>query len=162
MNERETNQAAAPSANDWSSRHHIYMLVLMAATAIGIYLCYRLAEPFLPALAWALALAVLFIPFHRRLEAKFKNPSLAASISVLVIGLIVVVPAAFVGQRLISEAVKGVDTVRTKVESGEWRRGLEARPRIAPIAKWIEQQFDLPGTVRAGATWLTTRAGSFL
>jgi predicted PurR-regulated permease PerM len=160
--EQESNQLAAPSGNDWSSRNHIYMLVLLAATAIGIYLCYRLAEPFLPALAWALALAVLFIPFHRRLESKIKNPSLAASISVLVIGLIVVVPAAFVGQRLISEAVKGVDTVRTKFEAGEWRRGLEARPRLAPIAKWIERHFDLPGAVQTGATWLTTKAGSFL
>ena len=162
MNRGETNQTAARSANDWSSRNHIYMVVLLAATAIGIYLCYRLAEPFLPALAWALALAVLFIPFHRRLESKFKNPNLAASISVLVIGLIVVVPAAFVGQRLISEAVKGIDTVRTKVEAGEWRRGLEARPPLAPIAKWIERHFDLPGAVQTGATWLTTKAGSFL
>lgn len=160
--EQETNQSAASSGSDWSSRNHIYMLVLLGATAIGIYLCYRLAEPFLPALAWALALAVLFIPFHRRLESKLKNPNLAASISVLVIGLIVVVPAAFVGQRLISKAVKGVDTVRTKVEAGEWRRGLEARPRLAPIAKWIERHFDLPGAVQTGATWLTTKAGSFL
>jgi len=160
--EQESNESAASSGNDWSSRNHIYMLVLLAATAIGIYLCYRLAEPFLSALAWALALAVLFIPFHRRLESKLKNPSLAASISVLVIGLIVVVPAAFVGQRLISEAVKGVDTVRTKVEAGEWRRGLEARPPLAPIAKWIERHFDLPGAVQTGATWLTTKAGSFL
>ena len=56
--EQESNESAASSGNDWSSRNHIYMLVLLAATAIGIYLCYRLAEPFLSALAWALALAV--------------------------------------------------------------------------------------------------------
>ena len=55
--ERETDQAAASSTDGWSSRNHISMLVLLAATSIGIYLCYRLAEPFLPALAWALALA---------------------------------------------------------------------------------------------------------
>ena len=59
MNERETNPTAAPVANDWGSRSHVQTLVLMAATAVGIYLCYRLAVPFLPALAWALALAVV-------------------------------------------------------------------------------------------------------
>jgi predicted PurR-regulated permease PerM len=158
----ETNQAAAPTTHGWSSRNQINMLVLLAATSIGIYLCYRLAEPFLPALAWALALAVLFIPFHRRLESKFKNPTLAASISILLIALIVVTPSAFVGQRLISEALKGVDTGKTKIEAGEWQRTLEAWPRIAPIANWIERQFDLPGIVKAGAAWLTTTAGSFL
>ncbi|MBE0558858.1 MAG: AI-2E family transporter, partial [Proteobacteria bacterium] len=106
MRERETNQAKAPSSNGWTSRNHINTLVLLAGTVIGVYLCYRLTEPFLPALAWALALAVLFVPFHRRLESKLKKPNLAASISILLIGLIVVVPATFVGERLISEAVK--------------------------------------------------------
>ncbi len=134
----------------------------MAATAIGIYLCFRLARPFLPALVWALALAVLFIPFHRWLESKLKHPNLAASISVLVIGLIVIVPAAFVGQRLIGEAAKGAEVIKMKVESGEWRRAIEAHPRIATVALWIERQIDLPGTVETGTAWLTTAAGSFL
>ena len=55
MNERETNPTAAPVANDWSSRGHVQTLVLMVATAVGMYLCYRLALPFLAAFAWARA-----------------------------------------------------------------------------------------------------------
>jgi hypothetical protein len=51
--------------------------------------CYRLALPFLPALAWALALAVMFTPFHRWLEPKPKHPNLAASVSILVVGLVI-------------------------------------------------------------------------
>ena len=43
MNECETNPTAAPVANDWGSRSHVQTLVLMAATAVGLYLCYRLA-----------------------------------------------------------------------------------------------------------------------
>ena len=60
MNEPKTNPTAAPVANDWGSRSHIQTLVLIVATAVGIYLCYRLALPFLAAFVWALALAVLF------------------------------------------------------------------------------------------------------
>ena len=60
MNERETNPTAAPVANDWNSRSHVRTLVLMGATAVGMYICYRLALPFLAAFTWALALAVLF------------------------------------------------------------------------------------------------------
>jgi predicted PurR-regulated permease PerM len=145
--------------NDWGSRSHIQALVMIAVTALGIYLCYRLALPFLPALVWALTLAILFTPLHRWLESKLTRPNLAAAATVLVVGLMVAVPATFLGQRLIMESARGADIIKTKVESGEWRRAIEAQPRIAPLAGWIERQVDLPGTVKSVATWLTTTAG---
>jgi predicted PurR-regulated permease PerM len=77
----------------------------MAVTALGIYLCGLLAAPFLPALAWALALAVLFAPFQKWLESKLAHSGLAAMIAVTVIALIVVVPAVFVAQKLVVQAV---------------------------------------------------------
>ena len=58
MKEQETKLMPTPSASDWGSASHLKALVLIAATGAGLYLCYRLALPFLPALAWALALAV--------------------------------------------------------------------------------------------------------
>ena len=144
------------NTSEWDSRRHLHVLELMAATALGIYLCYRMALPFVPALTWALALAVLFMPVHRWLESTVKHSNLAALVSVLVIGLIVVVPATFVGQRLVSEAVTGADTIRAKVESGEWQR-VDVHPRVAPIAQWIERQIDLPGAISTIAAWLTNR-----
>jgi predicted PurR-regulated permease PerM len=73
-----------PVTTDWGSRSHIQTFVIMAVIGFGIYLCYRLTQPFLPALAWALGLAVIFAPFQRWLESKLRHPSLAASVSVLV------------------------------------------------------------------------------
>jgi predicted PurR-regulated permease PerM len=157
-----TKKMAASIANDWGSRSHIKTLVLMGATACGVYFCYRLVVPFLPMLAWTLALAVLFTPFQRWLESKLKRPSLAAAVSVLVIVLIVAVPATFVGQRLTLQAVKGAQLVKAKVESGDWRRAIESRPRIALLADRIEQQIDLPGTVTSFTNWLTNTAGSLV
>jgi predicted PurR-regulated permease PerM len=136
--------------------------VLLVATALGIYLCFELAQPFLPPLAWALALAILFLPFHRWLEARLKHPDLAATVSVLLLGLIVVAPMAFVGQRLVTEAVKGVDTLRERIESGAWERTLEAQPRLAPLVRGIARRFDLSGSVDTLATSLTNTAASFL
>jgi predicted PurR-regulated permease PerM len=161
MNERETNPTAAPVANDWGSRSHAQTLVLMVATAVGIYLCYRLALPFLAALAWALALAVVFTPFQRWVESKVKRPNLAAVISVLVIGLVALGLATFVGQRLVQETANGAELIKTKVESGAWRNALEAHPRLAPLADWMERQ-NLPGTVKKVATWMTTTGASFV
>lgn len=162
MDKRETKHIAAPIENDWGSRSHVQTLVLMAATALGIYLCFRLAAPFLSALAWALALAVLFAPFQRWLESKLKHPSLASLVSVLIIGLIVVVPATFVGRQLVVQAVKGAERLEQNVESGEWRRALEAQPRLAPLADRIERQIDLPGAVKTFTTWLSKTAGTIV
>lgn len=137
-------------------------VVLMAAVALAIYLCFQMARPFLSALVWALTLAVVLAPVHRRLEAKLKRRNLAALVSVLAACLIVVVPLVFVGQRLVVEAVKGAGIVAAKVESGDWRRAIDTRPRLAFLADKIERETDLPGTVQTLATWLTNVAKSIV
>lgn len=147
---------------DWGSRNHIHVLELMAATALGIYLCYRMALPFMPPLTWALALAVLFRPVHQWLASRVKHRTLAASLSVLLIGLIVFVPATFMGQRLVSEAMTGADTIRSRVESGDWQRALDAHPRVAPIAQRIVDRIDLPGTISTIGAWLTNTMAAFV
>ena len=162
MNELKTKQTATQIENDWGSRSHVHTLVLMAVTVVGIYFSYRLAAPFFPALAWALALAVLFAPLHRWLGSKVKYPNLAATICVLVVAVIVVVPATFVAERIIGEAARGAETVKTMVESGEWRRALDAHPRIAPVGHWIERQLDLPGMVNTATSWLTSTGAAFV
>jgi predicted PurR-regulated permease PerM len=160
MSELNTLPTPRSSANDWGSRRHVHDLVLIAATAVGLYLCYRLAAPFLAALAWALALAVLFAPFHRWLESKVKRPNLTAGITVFLVGLVVVVVTAFVVQQLMVEAAKGAVALKTKVESGEWLRAIEANPRVAPIGRWIEKNIDLSGTAATAASWLTAKGGA--
>jgi len=162
MSELKTKKIDALVENDWGSRSHVHTLLLMTVTVVGIYLCYRLAVPFLPAFAWALALAVLFAPLHRWLESKVKSPNLAATICVLVAALVVVVSAMFVAERIIGEAARGAEATKTMIESGEWRRTLENHPFIAPVGHWIERQFDLPGMINTATAWLTSTAASFV
>ncbi len=162
MSKPETSIDPALNANDWGSRSHIHTLLLMALTVLGIYLCYRLAVPFLPALTWALALAILFAPLYRWIASKVKYPSLAAAICVLAAGVIVLVPATLVAERIIGEAASGAQTIKAMVVSGEWRRSLEGHPYIAPAANWIERKFDLQGIVDNATSWLTGTAASFV
>lgn len=161
MNKHENTPSLDRAANDWGSLSHVQTLVLMLITAVGIYLCYQLALPFLTAFAWALALAVLFCPVHHKLESMTKRPSLAAAISVLIVGIIVVVPSTFVGQRLVQEAVKGAELIKTKVESGEWRHAIESHPRLVPLADWMDRQ-NLTETASTVAAWMTTTGASFV
>lgn len=162
MKQCQTNSEAVPAVNVGWPRGQIQTLVLMGATALGIYLCYRLTLPFLAAHTWALAPAVLFSPLHRWVESALRRPGLAAAASVMAVGLIVAVPATFVVQRLLQEAAKGAETIQVKVESGEWLRAIEAQPRLAPLADWIERKVDLPEAIKDIATWLTATGGSIV
>jgi predicted PurR-regulated permease PerM len=153
---------AKPPENEWETAGHERTLVVLGCTVAGVYLCYRMALPFLPVLTWAFALAVVFAPFQRWLESKFKRPGAAALVAVLLIGLMVVVPAIFVAQRLMVEAARAAQAVQTKVDSGEWQRLLESQPQLKPWVDRIETEIDVPGTVRSVATWLSTTAGSIV
>ena len=137
------------------------MLVLLAITVAGLWLCVRMALPFLPALAWSLALAVLFVPLQRRLEHRLA-PSVAALTTVLTVALIVVVPATLIGQRLVGEATQGAQLLSAKVESGEWERAFQASPRLQAMAERVGRGLDLPAAARASAQWLSTTAGALL
>ena len=161
MNGRAPDHLSS-DANAWGAPGRVHGLVLAAAIVIGMYVCYLLTVPFVPAFAWALALAVLFAPAHRWNEATLKRPNVAAAVSVLMVVLIVAVPATFVAGRLIEEAANGAIAIRAKVESGAWLRALEAHPRIAPAGHWIAQQLDLPGAMSSAVSWLANTSASFV
>lgn len=71
----------------WLTRERVLTLVLLAATGLAVYVCYRLALPFLPALTWALALAVVAHPLHGRVLGRLGRPNLAAALSVALVAL---------------------------------------------------------------------------
>lgn len=155
---------ASPSASetDLRSATHVRTLVLLVFTGLGLYLCWRLAAPFLPALAWALAFAVLFASWQRWLEAKLRHPNLAAAAAVFVIALIVVVPATLVGQKLVMQAAKGAELIDERFAAGEWRTLFTRQPRLQALAEQVEKQLDLPDTVRSVTAWLSATAGSIV
>jgi predicted PurR-regulated permease PerM len=159
---RERPAAARTSDDDWRSAARLPTLFLLLLTVLGIVVCYQLAAPFLPALAFAAALAVLFVSLQVWLESKIRNTSVAAIVAVVVIGTIVIVPATFVAQQLVVQASQSAKVVEAKIKSGEWRRTLSAQPQLAPIVDAIEQRVDLQGTAKSLATWLSTTAGSIV
>ena len=149
-------------ADDWATRSHVQTLVLMVATALGFYLCYRLTIPFLSPLTWAVTLAILFTPFQRRVESRIRHPGVATAVSVLVIGLIVVAPMTLVGQQLLVQAAKGAELIESKMAAGTWKRTLGDMGAVAPWMERLAGQIDPPGMIRTFSTWLITRAGSFV
>jgi predicted PurR-regulated permease PerM len=135
---------------------------LLAATAIGVYVCYLLALPFLPALTWALVLAIVLNPAHRRVEGMLGNRNLAALISVSVAAVAVGLPLIFVAQQLVREAVNGATYLEGVIRGWNTDDFGSAYPKLATIAAWIEDQVDPAGSVAAFANWLTGQSTSLL
>lgn len=140
----------------------VRLFVLIAASVAAVYVCYLLAAPFFAPLTWALALAVIFTPLHLRLETRLARPNLSASMMVGFVVVLVAMPLAFVTGRLLSEAVDAANALRATAESGAWIRAIDASPRLAPIARWVQENTDLPGAIAAGASWLTTQAATLI
>jgi predicted PurR-regulated permease PerM len=155
-----TNDPAAPAT--WMAPRSGRTLVLLAATAIGVYLCYLMALPFLPALAWAIAFAVLFTPLQRWLERRLKHPNLAAIACLLIVASIVVVPAALIGQQLVEQVAIGAEVIDAEMASGSWRDRIARNTRLAPILEVVERDLNLPDTVKSSAAWISGTAASLV
>lgn len=127
----------------WLSRERSLALVLVIATGVIGYLCYRLIVPFLPALAWALALAVMAHPLHHRIKTVFPNVNISAALCVLLVALLIVAPALFVTQHLAREGAKATTFVHGAFVSGRWHKLFEKQPALRPFESWAESQLGL-------------------
>lgn len=117
---------------------------LVIATGLVLYLCYLVAQPFLPALAWALALAVIAHPVHRWMERRIKSPSLCAGITVVGITLLLMAPAAFVTHSLVNQATKYTGVVQDGLRSGRWEKALKENRYVGPLVSRLTEFMQPP------------------
>jgi predicted PurR-regulated permease PerM len=134
-------RADASPPGGWLSLERTQALVLLAATAVTFYLCYLIVRPFLPALAWALALAVVAAPFHAALARRVPRPGVAAALAVAAVTVLIIGPVVLVSQRLVGEASRAVETVQRGLAG--WWSALERTPVIAPVLRWADAGVDL-------------------
>ena len=151
------------AGRDWGlTESRLRTLIIIAAVAIGIYLCWLLAAPFLAPITWALVLGVLLEPVHRRLEARLPRPNIAAGITVAATAIAVVVPLLVVLQQIVIEAARGAVYLEGAIRNADWRETIAGYPRIAAAATWIEERLDLAGAASNLASWLTGQSTSLL
>src|SRR5687768_10335473 len=88
-----------------SGKHERFrFFVLAAVTTFLIGMCVLLAVPFLPAITWGVALAIIAWPMHWWISWQIKRPVLASAISCAAVVLVILVPGIFVSYRLAKEA----------------------------------------------------------
>jgi len=132
----------------------IRAIALAVLVAIGIYLCYRLAQPCLPSLVWAGALALVFNRLHRYVESKVRKPNLAAAVSLVIIGMLVVAPATWFVQKLAEQAISVPENMQKQLAAGKWHMATEKHPHLARLVALVEQQVSSPENASMAMNWL--------
>jgi predicted PurR-regulated permease PerM len=133
----------------WWTRDHVLVIVLFVATGILVVLCWRLVQPFVTPLAWALALAVVAHPLHGWLARRIKKPGLAAGIALFAIALVLSGLVIFVGQTLVSSIASGTQTFQSFFQGGQWREQLARIPWLGSLLAALEQQVNLGGQLQS-------------
>ena len=161
--QNETEKIHSPVlSEEWNFRNRIRLFLQLAITIASVLLCYLMTLPFLASLSWALALAVLFMPLHRKICRKIRKPTFSAIVTSAIAIIILVIPVLLITIRVVLEIDRGSTLIMNKVESGEWQHNLEKFPYIGKALLWAEDQLDIPSIVDNLTSFLTTQVTSFL
>ncbi len=161
-----SDQRTNPVETGMLSRHQAPTLLLSLATVLAFFLCYEMISEFLPAICWALVLAVVGHPLYLWLADRVKNENLAATLAVVVVGVVLVAPIVYITQQLVSEASKLVVVFKNQATNDNWDKMLEEHPQWASLWERIQKQTDLPSDVPkqmvGGMQWMGEKLSTVL
>ena len=154
---KQISSTEGPSTrNGGWSRTRIRAIALALLAGVGICLCYRLAQPCIPSLVWAGALALVFTPLQRWFEARVRRPNLAAAFSLVIITLLVVAPATWFAQKLAEQATSVPENIQKQIAAGKWHMAGAEHPLMARLLARIEQEVTSPENASMAKIWLNT------
>ncbi len=124
-------------------------IALAACLLIALFLCWRMVQPFITVLLWAVVLATVFMPVHSRIDGRLQRPSLSAAISTLLVVVVIVLPVTLITIAVVGE----VRDLASRLDSynGSWIS--PQTPYVGPVLQWIAPYVDLshiqdPGFLR--------------
>ena len=130
----------------------VYRGILLAAlTTLALYLCWRLAAPFINAFTWGLALTISCLPLRDRMFARL--PRFPATLLIMTLAIVAIaVPVAMVLRQLLQESIKAQSLLRNSIGTSDWQNAIAAHPWVAPLWTWADRQLDLSEIAQKIAT----------
>jgi predicted PurR-regulated permease PerM len=114
-------------------------LALLVATAIALYLCWLMLQPFVNVVAWAAVLVIVFYPVHRRLVARTHRPATSALLSSLLVIFTILVPLTLITLAVVNELSNAVNSVHGNVSTF-------LDPQTSPLGRiigWLGQYINI-------------------
>jgi predicted PurR-regulated permease PerM len=142
------------------SRERLFAAFFFAVLGLLLYQMFLFLVPFLRPLGWAAILALTFYPLTAWLVHLVRGSrAIAASILVVAVLAVAVIPSILLGSLLVREAAAAYERVRDMVQSGELNRMLEqlrtSRPGVLfdRLASPVIESLDLDlSQILLGAT----------
>lgn len=117
--------------------------VFLACSALAaLYLCYLLFRPFASPLLFAMVIAIVFYPLHRRMQQLVHGRNLSAAISVVATFVITVVPLAFLLIAISRELSELYASLMNKSGSGSLLTYLLQRGDT--LIMWTSRRYSIP------------------
>lgn len=122
---------------------------LLAATVVALYLCWRMLQPFIEVVLWAVVLVILFFPIHRRIQARIVSQSWSAVLSCLLVIFVILVPLTLLTFAVVNEIGNFVQMLQPKQDGTGGAAGTAAvlldpnHPYLGPVVRWVGQYYDV-------------------
>ena len=127
------------------TRNRSKFIVISGATIACLFLCFRLAQPFIPALVFSITVAVITQPLMRWLERYIKSASMRAAAGEAIVTIAILVPIVttvyFVALQ-IAQAVRNWQVYLTS-----WQELVEREPKLALAWGRISQNLNVTGAI---------------
>jgi predicted PurR-regulated permease PerM len=130
-------------------------LAFYGAVVLTAVLAYRIVQPFLVEIAWAVVLVICLAPAQARLSRRLGAAPSAALLTLLVV-LVLIVPLLLVAQVLVSEASQAIGHIEAHVTS---RGGPAGLVRVA--WQWLHQRLPFLPNEEDMVRQLSERLGDF-
>jgi predicted PurR-regulated permease PerM len=89
-------------------------------------------------------------------EAKIEGPNLAAALSLVIIGLLVVAPTTWFAQKFAEQATSVPQSIQKQIAVGKWRISADKHPQVARFMALAEQQATSTENGATATAWLRT------
>ncbi len=135
------NDASQVNARDIlnPAPERIRLLTRAALTVALLGLCVALAVPFLPAVTWGVALAIMAWPLHTWIRRHVSRKSLAAALSTLGVVVVILGPGLFVAYQVVLEIGSAADRMREEAGEETLRQKMAEVPALRGVVEWMER-----------------------
>ncbi len=133
------------------SRWQMWAFFLLTLIAIG--LCALIVQPFLAGIVFAVTIAICTQHPYRWLAARIRNPNACATVALLALLLVGIVPMVFIGQQLISQAAALITALRNGA-AGDWiLQFVSLHPALADRLEKLINLVELNVATQSAAAW---------
>lgn len=148
------------SAPGWFTRERLLTVSLSLVTVAFIYLSFLLIQPFIPAIAFAVALAVATHKPFVWLQSHLKSRAAASAIAVVLVAILIVAPLVTLGTYLVRAGVESINELRSG--NLDWQSVISRQPRLNAVVTWATDNLDVKAQLQRLGETIAGRASGVL